>query len=102
MKVNRKYLENWFEEKLKTVRPELKLQEIKSINHTYQTAFVYRLMFVFKSDANITIYVYCYYTMKELTYALNNGEELEWKLRDGKWLNESILITTKCQPTILN
>lgn len=90
IKVTKKYLTDWINKQLPKYTDGLVLQKIQAVNTNANPVmgFVVKIVYHFDSKG-YPIFVYSFFTMKEMTEHLNAGYELEWTLRDGKWFSES-------------
>ena len=94
IKITKKYLTEWINERLPNINPDWSLVDIDFINKNSNPVrgFVPKIIYTFhiKGKDFFPQFIYSYFTMKEIQDYLENGYELYWKFKDGSsWIHNS-------------
>ena len=85
MNVTKKYLTDWINKQLPDINKHIRLTDITFINKNCPPykGFVYKICYHLETKDKIKIFIYSYYSMKEMTDAINRcNMELYWKFNE--------------------
>lgn len=94
MRITLQYLKEWLQKEFDRLGIDLQVKAIHRTNcrpTEYESGAAYYILRVGEKDVEslFTIIVYVFYPLSYLQKELNNGHELFFQLKDGKFINES-------------